>query len=133
MKKLLVICFVSIILLSLTSCGEQSYDFKKPIEEIERIEIISAKNRDEVYLIKTLSKDEQSDFIKKFQEIKFNSYVIGDPMSVSGNAVKITYQNGDYEIICYRCAEYIKDQEIYFLGKHCSEEEFNALIDEFKR
>lgn len=52
-------------------------------------------------------------------------------MSVSGNAVKITYQNGEYEIICHYWAEYVKNGEVYFVRKSCDEKDFNELIDNF--
>lgn len=52
-------------------------------------------------------------------------------MSVSGNAVKITYRNEDYEMVCYSWAEYIENGEVYFIQKSCNEKEFNELLDSF--
>ena len=52
-------------------------------------------------------------------------------MSVNGNAVKISYHNGDYEMICYYWAEYVKNGEVFFVRKNCDEKEFNALLNGF--
>lgn len=48
-------------------------------------------------VIKTLSETEKTNFLEQFLMIKFDCYYVGDTMSVKGDAVKITYQNGDYE------------------------------------
>ena len=96
--------FRSVIIL-FTGCGGQTYSLKQATDEIESIEIVSAESSLEYTVIKTLSDTEKQDFIEQFQHIEFSSYIWGDPMSVNGNAVKITYSNGDYEMICYswRC------------------------------
>ncbi len=99
--------------------------FQKSVNEIESVEIVSAENSLAFTVIKTLSETEKNNFLEQFQRIPFDSYVVGDPMSVNGNAVKITYQNGDYEIICDYWAEYIKDGEVYFVRKSCDEKDFN--------
>ena len=52
-------------------------------------------------------------------------------MSVSGNAVKITYQSGAYEMICYYWAEYVENGEVYFIRKSCDMESFNEIINHF--
>ncbi len=95
-------------MLDFTACNEITYEFKYSVDEIESIEIVSAENSLEFTVTKTLSEAEKDDFIEKFQTLRFDSYFAGDPMSVYGNAVKITYQNGDYEMICYYWAEYVK-------------------------
>ncbi len=122
MKRIVLILLV---LLTFTGCGEKTYLFQKSVNEIESVEIVSAENSLAFTVIKTLSETEKNNFLEQFQRIPFDSYVVGDPMSVNGNAVKITYQNGDYEIICDYWAEYIKDGEVYFVRKSCDEKDFN--------
>lgn len=56
-KKLLPI--ILFILVTLTSCGGDSYSFKEPIDEIESIEIVSAENSLAFAVIKTLSETEK--------------------------------------------------------------------------
>ena len=130
-KILLPIILFLLILVALTSCGGDSYEFKEPIDEIESIEIVSAENSLEFTVLKTLSEEEKAGFLEQFQMLKFNNYYIGDPMSVSGNTVKITYKNGAYEMICYRWSEYVEDGKIQYLWKSCDETDFNELLDSF--
>ena len=131
MKKILFVDWVLLVLLLFTGCNEKTYELKNPVDKIVSIEIVSAENSLEFTVTKALSETEKNDFIEKFQTIKFDSYFVGDPMSVNGNAVKITYQNGDYEIICYYWAEYVKNGEVYFVRKSCDEKEFNELLNSF--
>lgn len=130
MKKLCMICSL-LVLLSIAGCGKKPYELKNPVDKIERIEIVLAEDSLTFSVVKTLSETETTDFIKKLQTIKFDSYFLGDPISVNGNAVKITYQNGDYEMICYRWSEYVKNDEVYFIRKSCDEKEFNSLLNSF--
>ncbi|MBE6904628.1 MAG: hypothetical protein E7480_08510 [Ruminococcaceae bacterium] len=131
MKKILFIACALFSLLSFTSCSEKTYSLRNPVDEIESIEIVFAENSLEFTVTKTLSEEEREAFFEQFQKIEFENYFLGDPMLVNGNSVKITYQNGDYEMICYRWAEYVKNGEIYFVRKHCDEKTFNELINSF--
>ena len=118
-------------LLILTGCSSPTYSFKKSLKEIESIEIVYAESSLQFTIIKKLSEMEKNNFLEGFQKIKFNNYYMGDPMSVYGNSVKVTYQNGDYEMICYNWAEYVKNGETYFIRKNCNEKEFNDLLNNF--
>ena len=68
---------------------------------------------------------------QKFQEIEFDNYYFGDPMSVSGDAVKITNRNGEYEMISCYWSEFVRDGEVYFIRKSCDEKVFNELLSNF--
>lgn len=131
MKKILFVTLLLPILLTFTGCNKKTYSFQSSVDEIENIEIVEAENSLEFTITKTLSETEISNFLEQFKTIKFNSYYVGDPMSVNGNAVKITYQNGDYEMICYYWAEYVKNGEVYFIRKSCDEKDFNELLNSF--
>lgn len=131
MKKILqLISLCLIIIIFLSSCNETPYLFKESIDEIDTIEIVSAENSLEFTVIKTLSETEKECFLEQFQEIKFYKY-IGDPSSVYGNVIKINYQSGAYEMICFFSAEYVEDGVAQFLFKRCNEEEYNKLINNF--
>lgn len=130
-KKLFFIAIFTLVLMTFTGCKGKPYILKMPADEIETIEIVSAENSLEFTVIKTLSETERKEFLEQFRRIEFNTYYIGDPMSVYGDAVKITYQNGDYEMICFFWAEYVKNGEIYFVRRSCDEEVFNNLIETF--
>ena len=56
-------------------CGGNPYSFKEPIDEIESIEIASAENSLEFTVLKTLSEEEQEDFLERFQTIEFHKYL----------------------------------------------------------
>lgn len=131
MKKILFVGFVLLVLLPFTACSKKTYVFKNSVEQIESIEIVSAENSLEFTVIKILAETEKTDFLERFQAIQFDSYFFGDPMHVNGNAVKITYRTGDYEMICSFWAEYVKNGDIYFVRKSCDEKEFDELINSF--
>ena len=132
MKKLFCIALLLLVSWMTSVCGEKTYySFIHPVDEIESVEIVSAENSLVFAVTKTLSETEKSDFLQQFQSMKFGTYYVGDPMGVHGKAVKLTYRNGDYEMICYFWAEYVKNSEIYFTWKHCDEAEFHALLDSF--
>lgn len=131
MKRILFVGWIFLVLLSFTGCGRKTYELKNPVDKIKSIEIVLAENSLEFTITKTLSETEMNDFMEKFQMIKFYTYLIGDPMSVNGNAVKITYQDGDYEMICYYWAEYVTNDEVHFVRKGCDENEFNELLNSF--
>ena len=131
MKKRLFIMAFLLVILVLTGCSGSPYLFENPTDEIESIEIVSAENSLKFDVKKTLSEEEKKHFLEQFAAVNFHSYLLGDPMSVSGDAVKITYRNGDYEMICHCWAEYVQNGEIYFLWKYCEEEDFNNLLGSF--
>lgn len=131
MKKVLsFILLSSLILVAFTGCSKEPYPFKEPINEIDSVEIVSAENSLNYTVIKTLSETEKNNFLEQFQKIKFQQY-LGDPPGVHGNSIKITYQSGVYEIICYYSAEYVEDGVPHFLWEYCDEEDFNKLISNF--
>ena len=127
-----VFLFLVLVLVFLfTACREKTYVFKQPIDKIASVEIVSAKNSLEFSVIKELSQAEKNDYIERFQAVNFQNYLIGDPMSVSENAVKISYQNGDYEMICHYWSEYVRNGEVYFIRKSCDENEYNEILNDF--
>lgn len=132
MRKLFISLFLFLlILLCLTGCTKKAYSFRESVDEIESIEIVSAEDSRHFVVTKTLSEEEKTDFLKKFQTLTFSTYYVGDPMSVCGTAVKFTYQSGDYEILCHYWGEYVNEEDVYGIWKSCDEEEFNALINSF--
>ena len=131
MKKILL-PVVLFLLILITLAGFQSgpYPFKEPVNEIESIEIVSAESSLEFTVVKTLSETEKQFFLQQFQTIDFYQY-FGDPSKLYGDSIKITYSNGDYEMICSYTSEYVKDGSVHFLFKRCNEEAFNDLRNSF--
>lgn len=131
MKKVFInITLFVLALLMFTGCGATTYSFKESVDEIDSIEIVSAENSLEFTVTKTLSETEKNDFLEQFRSIEFKNY-IGDPPAVHGDAIKITYQSGNYEMISYYANEYVKNGEIHFLWRCCDEEDFNKLLNNF--
>ena len=64
MKKTRFLCWVLLVILFFTGCSEKTYKFKNSIEQIESIEIVSAENRLEFTVIKTLSEAEKTILLK---------------------------------------------------------------------
>lgn len=131
MKRILCVILFMLEMLIFTGCTPETYTLKRAAGEIERIEIVVANTSLDYSVKKALSPMEIVHFLEEFQKIKFNTYYIGDPMSIYGDSVKITYQNGDYEMICFYWSEYVENGEIYYIKKNCNENEFNELLNQF--
>ena len=131
MKSKILCLGLLILILCLYACAESSYLLRKSVDDIEKIEIVSAKTSQDYSVLKTLSDDEKESFLVQFQEVGFRKYIAGDPMSVSGNAIKITYSDGSYEMVCDYWSEYVEDGKIYFNRCNCDEEEFLKLLEDF--
>lgn len=131
MKKILLsVVSCLLILVMLTGCKVGSYQFKEPVSEIESIEIVSAENSLEFTVLKILSKEEEKEFLEQFQAIQFYKY-LGDPPNVYGDAIKITYTNGIYEMISPFVAEYVEGGVNKYRLRSCDEDEFNELLNNF--
>ncbi len=129
-SSILIIAFVFIIFL-FAGCEKKPYSLQHPTDDIAAIEIVFAKNSMDFTVVKTLSLSETEDFLAQLDMIQFESYYFGDPMSVSGDAVKITYQDGSYEMICHYWAEYVNNGNIYSIKRSCNKQEFENLISKF--
>ena len=120
----------SLVLIALIGCSGTTYPFKEPIDEIQSIEIVSAENSLDYTVIKTLSETEKGAFLEEFQKVEFRKY-LGDPPGVHGDAIRITYQSGVYEMICYFASEYVVDGRGFFHGRSCGEKAFEELLETF--
>lgn len=67
MRKIVFVSLVLLVLFSFTGCKEETYAFKKTVNEIERVEIVSAKNSLAFTVIKTLSETEKTTLLKDFK------------------------------------------------------------------
>lgn len=130
MKKAAVVVLTVLVLISLSNCKGKSISFKEPVDEVESIEIVSAESSLEFTVLKTLSEKEEKALLNKLQHIEFHKY-FGDPPKLRGDSIRITYQSGAYEMICFYTAEYVENGEIQFLWERCNEKEFNELIENF--
>ena len=131
MRRYVCAALLLCVLLSFTGCSGGSYALKKSAEQIESIDIVWAESSLNYTVSKTLSDTERAAFLERFQSIKFYRYLVGEAMPVCGEAVNITSQSGDYEMICALEAEYVKDGKVSSIRKSCDEQELHTLLDSF--
>ena len=131
MKKLLFFVASLVLLFSCTGCNEQKYSLKYSSDQICAIEIVSADSSLNYTVLKVLSETEKNSFIQQLETIAYRQYFIGDPKSISGIALKITYREGDYEMISSSWAEYVKDGDVFYIRRNCDDEAFNELVYDF--
>lgn len=128
-KRILFIILSVFILFFFTGCSVEQYS-EVVVDEIERVEIVSAENSLEYTVIKKLSEVEEDMFIEQLLNVKFyQSY--GDPPELSGDCIKITYNNGVFEMLCDNTMEYVENGRAHLLFKACDEEVFNNLYNSF--
>ena len=131
MRKSIFIILLFCLLLSFVSCEKKAYTFQQSVDKIERIDIVLAENSRESIVIKTLSEEQKKEFLDRFKEIEFGRIYFGDPTTVNGTAVKMIYQNGDYEIICHYWSDYVSAETTSFGWRYCDEKLFNDLVNAF--
>lgn len=131
MKKGFAVLLILLSLLLLTGCQPEAYELKEAAAAVTGIELVHAEDSRNFTVIKALSETERQDFLPQLQRLQTHSYMLGDPLSVSGDAIKITYENGNYEIICDCWAEYVTDGAVYFIRKNVDDAEFRQLWDTF--
>lgn len=111
-------------------CQGTAYSLLKPADEIESIEIVWAENSLEYSVKKILSETEKGQFLDQLGTIEWVDYW-GDPPGVYGNTIKVTYNDGTYEMICFFSAEYVEEGTAQFRWLRCKETQFNELIQHF--
>lgn len=137
-KKLLEILHISlsytqmlIIVVMLTALAAVATILREKPFKIQSIEIVSAKDSLTFTVVKTLSETEKKAFLKRFQKIKFRS-CSGEHPEACGEAVKIHYRNGSYEIVCNNAVNYVKDGSTRYLSRSCDETAFRELLQSFR-
>ena len=118
---------VSVELYDLT---QRSYDgrFYGLDEDIDQME-------EDLDPIDALNADKYADFVRDLMDLTFTDHFFVilvaamDPSySYYGYTVKITYQNGDYDIISRTCQLYDKGEDYNENTWNCDEDEWNSFI-----
>ena len=156
-KKTLLLVFI--ICLFFSSCKirkdfETSYEFLNDISKIDTIEIIKVVEFDELYedgyevapnTEIVLEITDKIGFLEGFNSVQ--CYMLGYPhaaegVSVGERAIKIIYNNDEYEIIGVDGQGHYTHREENVGGEWCyhnfgfyyfNEQEFNALIDKYMK
>ena len=136
MRKLsLIIILMSLLMFLLSGCNKTDFPFIQPTRDIVKIELVIYNYpSDEITVIKELSNDEFTSFIRDFKNMDC-FLCLGDPETMwTSEGIKITYKNGDYQIInansearYYSEEDKLKREGLYFFN----DEEFEALKDKY--
>ena len=138
MKKLVSFSLVLFVLLNFVSCRvKTNYDFMHSKDSVVSVEIvlITINEVDGLQQKVQTIVEEPELFLNEFSQVK--CYVwFSDPIGVKNNvlAVKIIYDNGDYELIQWNGqAKYERERGLrnYTGFRVFDENEFNALLDNF--
>ena len=147
MKKIMpALIVITVLVCTLTSCFLfESFELMYDESEISKIQIVKLLEYDEskgeynIEIISTVKNN--SEFLSEFKSLKSHSF-IGDPIGVDEGdvVIKITYKNGEYEMINYSGAGAYRIPENgapYFsnhVGFHkFDSSEFDALINKYSK
>ena len=147
------LCLMMVLLVGLTGCMiipiRQKIELRYDVSEIAAIEIFNlGDGAYDVYQLEelmeqnfipvaTLESEQYSGFAEEIKELDFSDTLVIAPASVStdysfiGYIVKITYANGEYEILNHRCQAYHNDKGNYPDSYGCDEGEWNRLIETY--
>lgn len=103
-NRIKIFLWIFLILLTLSSCGNNKYEFLNGHAQISSIEIVklgtydAEKDAFNETVIVTI--EDQDCFLAEFNKISFSS-LWASPQGVfeDETVIKITYQNGEYELI----------------------------------
>ncbi len=144
MKKGILIAGLCILSVLLVSCTV-SYSFMHGEPDIDtiQIEIVNLKtemgynvgssyDEESVSVIKVIDKDKKEEFLSDFKKIKSYQPIFGSRIdSVSGEAIRITYANGDVELITDYGTATVKNGEIHTQTTTFDSDEFDALLEKY--
>ena len=145
------LCLMMVLLVGLTGCMvipmRQKIELRYDVSEIAAIEIYNlGDGAYDVYQLEelmeqnfipiaTLETEQYSGFTEEIKELDFSDTLVIAPASVStdysfiGYIVKITYANGEYEILNHRCQAYCNDDGHYPNAYSCDEGEWDRWIE----
>ena len=145
------LCLMMVLLVGLTGCMvipmRQKIELRYDVSEITAIEIYNlGDGAYDVYQLEelmeqnfipvaTLETEQYSGFAEEIKELDFSDKLVIALASVStdysfiGYIVKITYANGEYEILNHRCQAYCNDDGHYPNAFSCDEGEWDRWIE----
>lgn len=108
----LLICFILMLLLPVTGCQfTYKYELMQSSDEIVKISIVFLDDG-EIFVRKELSPEAGKEFLSEILGLSYYKYWNDPSTMLAGDAAKISYSNGDYEIIS-------TEASAYFKGDHC--------------
>lgn len=122
--------------LTFAGCKAYYWNFEKTIDEIERIEIIYMNDvyTDDYDFICEIQKSDYSEVIEDIEKLEAHRYW-GDKTRPNGKTVRITFSNGDFDLISlfephhsYRDTNYWNEKTT---GWCFDRDDFNNLIEKW--
>lgn len=144
MKKVFLVvafCLLSVLLVSCTA--PYSFMHGEPDIDTIQIEIVNLEtemghhtgfpyNEEDVSVIKVIENDKNEEFLSDFKKIKSYQPFLGSRIdSVSGEAIRITYANGDVELITRYGTATVRNGEIHNQTATFDLDDFSKLIDKY--
>ncbi len=133
MIRLILRLILIFMIIDLLFMGPTDYKFIQPSDKIDKIEYITFVNKNKHIVFNEIPSDQISTFIKDLKNVECNK-IYTDPASLFPNAMafKITYKNGDYEIISDYGSGYYQDGWYKNTGDYAfDDEQFNELIEKY--
>ena len=144
MKKsifIAVLCLLSVLLVSCTV--PYSFMHGEPDIDTIKIEIVNLEtemgyragsryNEENISVIKVIETDKNEEFLSDFKKIKSYQPNFGSRIDcISGVAIRITYANGDIELITDYGTATVKNGEIHNQTTTFDSDAFSELIDKY--
>ena len=144
MKKAFLLVVIGLLSVILVSCST-SYSFMHGEPDIDtiKIEIVNLEtdmgyhegvdySEEYITVIKTIEIDKNEEFLSDFKKIKCYQPIVGSRInSISGKAIRITYANGDIELITDCGTATVQNGEICNSTTMFDSDEFSKLIDKY--
>ena len=144
MKKGILITVLCLLSLILVSCSAPySFMHGEPDIDTIKIEIVNLEvdmgyhegvdySEEYVTVIKAIESDKNEEFLSDFKKIKCYQPVVGSRIdSISGKAIRITYANGDIELITHYGTATVQNGEIHNSTTTFDSDQFSKLIDKY--
>ena len=143
MKKCILLTVVCLLSVLLVSCAAP-YPFMHGEPDIDsiKIDIVNIEtemgylyrpyNEEDISVIKRIENDKIEEFLSDFKKIGCHQPILGGRIdSISGEAIRITYENGDIELITNYGTATVKNGEISNKTITFDSEDFSELIDKY--
>ena len=135
MKKAIMILILIIVLLPLVSCEKETiyWDFEYDYTDIKQIKIAYCENSTEHYTIKDIDISLAEEVYNDIKSFKMQHTA---PRSISGQAIIIIYNDGNYDLISdisckVRYDRYEEEWHFHSLSKCSNYEDLYILIEKY--
>ena len=145
MKKIQIVSLLFTLCICLTACdpGNYSFDYEELLNNVAKIELINYDNPDQkrfiswvpdhssrlvAFIISNMTILEISTFLNQLSDISFlyKYYCFNSPKGIS---IRITYENGDFEI--FSC-DYESQSYASYVGKYTNNGDVVSFVGSFE-